>query len=302
MTIKTQLGTQEGEITSKKIRLMRGVVVRAFQETPDTWTLSLFVPEQDKKYLAGQFISIAPHQFPEIVDMVKFFEYQKGKKEPVRAYSLTSAPHEKYLAITIKPEIYEPYEGSFPPLLSPLLASDLLVGRELEFTGYAGAYVVPQDLDPQFDHVVHLVAGSGIVPSFSIIKDELINNKNPHVTHTLIDVNKSLTDIIFYRDLMSLQNRFPERLIIKHFITQEKIHRMGGEHFYHGRPSFEHVQQLVKQPKNTMFFACGPAITKWQKKLVQASGIAPKPRFMEWVLEVIEKLDVDKKHFKREIY
>ncbi|HXW52679.1 MAG TPA: oxidoreductase [Myxococcota bacterium] len=300
MTI--ELNIKKSEISTKKIRLMRGVVVKAEQETPDTWTLHLNVSEQDKNYLAGQFISIAPHQFPEILDMVRFFEYTKGKKEPVRAYSLTSAPHEKYVSITIKPEAYEPYPGSFPPLLSPILASNILLGRELEFTGYAGAYIMPHDLASHIDHVMHLVAGSGIVPSYSIIKDELIKQKYPHIKHTLIDVNKSVKDIIFHNDLINLQKRYPEQFTIKHFITQEHINNRDGEHYHHGRPSFEQVQQLVKHPQNTLFFACGPAITKWQKKHAEESGIAPKPRFMEWVHDVIDRLKVDKKHFKREIY
>ena len=35
---------------------------------------------------------------------VAFLEQQKGKKEPARAYSLCSAPHERYLAVTVKEE------------------------------------------------------------------------------------------------------------------------------------------------------------------------------------------------------
>lgn len=288
-------------VIGKKIKLMRGVVVKAIRETPDTWTLYIFVGDHEKEYLAGQFISISPHQFPEILDLVKYFEYEKAKKEPVRAYSLTSAPHEKYVAITIKPEIYEPYPGSYPPLLSPILASDILVGREIEFTGYAGGYVMPDPVPAHIDHVVHLVAGSGIVPSFSILKDELINNKNSHIKHILIDVNKSFKDIIFHDDLVSLQNRYPDRLAITHFLSQEN-HIDHGKNYLHGRPSLEHVQQRVVNPKNAIFFACGPAITKWQKKHAQETGVAPKPRFMEWVHDVIHQLNVDKKQFKREIY
>lgn len=302
MTINREISAIESEITSKKIRTMRGVIVRADRETPDTWTLHIFVADHNKDYLAGQFISISPHQFPEILDMVRYFEYVKGKKEPVRAYSLTSAPHEKYVSITIKPEVYEPYPGSFPPLLSPMLASDILVGREIDFTGYAGAYVMPHDLAPHIDHVVHLVAGSGVVPSFSVIKDELVNNKNPKTRHTLIDVNKTVKDIIFHHELSDLERRFRHRLAVKHFISQEQVPDGLGDRYHHGRPSIEHVKHLVTHPENTLFFACGAAITKWQKRQAQETGIQPKPRFMEWVHEVIEKLKVDKKQFKREIY
>lgn len=286
----------------KKIRPIKGVVIKADQETPDTWTLHIFVSDHDKDYHAGQFISIGPHQFPELRDLTKFFEYEKGKKEPVRAYSLTSAPHEKYISITIKPEAYEPEPQAFPPLLSPILASDILVGREIEFVGYAGAYIMPPSLPPDIDHIVHLVAGSGIVPSYSIIKDELVNAKNVHTKHTVIYVNKAWQDIIFHKELVLLERKFPKRLAIKHFLSQETTHGGLGENYVYGRPTIDHVIKLTPRPHNTLFFACGPAVTKWQRAKAHEQGLEPKPRFMEWVHDVIEKLGVDKKRFKREIY
>lgn len=286
---------------AKKLRPIRSVVVKARQETPDTWTLYLFVSDQDKDYQAGQFISIAPQQFSELADLVKYFEYQKGKKEQVRAYSLTSAPHEQYLAITIKPETYEPTPQALPPLLSPLLASNALVGREIEIIGYTGAYVIPQDLDPAIDHVVHLSSGSGIVPNFSILKDQLFNHKNLHMKHTLIYVNKTFQDIIFHQELSELARKFSDRLTIKYFLTQENFSDQN-HNYIHGRPSIEQVRALVPDSKKALFFACGAAITKYQRKHAEETGVAPKPRFMEWVADVMEELSVDKKHFKREIY
>jgi 3-ketosteroid 9alpha-monooxygenase subunit B len=289
------------QIKTKKLRPIRAVIVKARQETPDTWTLYLFVSDQDKDYLAGQFVSIAPQQFAEIADLVKYLEYQKGKKEQVRAYSLTSAPYEKYLAITIKPESYEPLPHAMPPLLSPLLASNALVGREIEILGYTGAYILPENLDPAINHVVHLSAGSGIVPNFSILKDELYNHKNTHIKHTLIYVNKTFQDIIFHHELTLLLRKYPERLTIKYFLSQENFKAVDPS-YIHGRPTVEQVKELVEDPKKALFFACGAAITKWQKKHAEEIGVPARPRFMEWVADVIQELEVDKKHFKREIY
>jgi ferredoxin-NADP reductase len=214
---------------------------------------------------------------------------------------LTSAPHEKYIAITIRPETYEPEPHAFPPLLSPMLASDVLVGREIEFLGYAGGYVMPHELPNEIDHVVHLVAGSGIVPSFSIIKDELIEKKNLHARHTLLYVNKAWQDIIFHHELVMLERKFPDRLAIKHFLSQDGLNKYG-ENYFGGRPTIEHVLRFAEQPDKTLFFACGPAVTKWQRAKAIEQGVDAKPRFMEWVHEVMEKLNVDKKRFKREIY
>ena len=50
----------------------------------------------------GHSLAIDPHQFQGLERFIAFLEDLKGKKEPARAYSLASAPHECYLAITVK--------------------------------------------------------------------------------------------------------------------------------------------------------------------------------------------------------
>lgn len=286
-------------IKGKKIKTISGVVVKATQETPDTWTLDIFVGSDHQDYLAGQFISINPHQFPELRDFIHYFEDQKAKTEPIRAYSLTSAPHEKYISITVKPESYHRGPDVYPPLLSPFLASDILVGREIEFTGYAGAYVMPHNLRDTTEHVIHVVAGSGVVPSYSIIKDELIGKKSS-IKHVLITVNKTRENIIFHQKLKDLTEQF-NNLEVHYFLTQEKsLSGLNGDYFL-GRPSDQHVQSLVVDKEKTLLFACGPALTKWQKKAAKSPEDL-KPRFMEWVQDVVEKLALDKHRFKREIY
>ena len=287
--------------THKKIRPIRGVIIDARRETPDTWTLDIFVGENDKDYAAGQFISISPHQFGELNYLIKYFEHVKGKKELVRAYSLTSAPGEKYISITIKPEIYTPEPLALPPLLSPFLASDLLVGREIEFTGYTGAYTMPEDLREHTDHIVHLVAGSGAVPSLSIIKDELLYKKSPF-RHTLVFVNKKHDDIIFHAQLKRLCARYSEQLEVHYFLSQETQINSLGSNYYSGRPTTEHIEKLIGDINKTVIFACGPALNKWQKKQAQINDVELKPRFMEWVHETVMHLGIDKKRYKREIY
>lgn len=285
-------------IGGKKIRTMRGTIIKAIKETPDTWTLVIKVNADDKNYLAGQFISIPPKQFPEIKDFVRYFEHQKGKKEPIRAYSLTSAPYEEHIAITVKPEAYEPGPDAYPPLLSPFLASDIFLGRELEFVGYSGGYVMPEQLRDTTTHVVHLVAGSGVVPSFSIIKDELIAKKSSH-KHTLVFVNKSVNDIIFHEELKKLSAQFPKQLETLYFLTKE--HQNLGKNYMAGRPTLEQMKGLFTVKENTVLFACGPALTKWQKKAAKSPEDL-KPRFMEWVQEVVDAVELDKHRFKREVY
>lgn len=279
-----------------------GQVVSAIKETTDTWTLILRVQPEYRDYQAGQFITIDPHQFPELADLVRYFEYHKGKREVVRAYSLTSAPHEEHLAITIKPEPYFPEPGAYPPVLSPLLASDLLVGKTLELVGYSGAYVLSPELADASVHAIHLVAGSGIVPSFSILKDQLEGQKNLHLTHTLLYVNKSFDDIIFIKEIEALANKYPDRLKVIHFLTRQPNFAGLGDSFVSGRPHLDHVCDHISDVSKTLVFACGPANSKWHKKRALELGEELKPRFMEWVSQTVEHLQIEKKHFKREVY
>src|SRR5436309_1815126 len=72
---------------SKKIRAIKGVVLDCVKETYDTWTLHIFVGDQNRNYIAGQFVSIDPHQFPELSEVIAYLEHKKGRKEVVRAYS-----------------------------------------------------------------------------------------------------------------------------------------------------------------------------------------------------------------------
>ena len=90
-------------------------------ETPDTSTLVLFTENDRLDYKAGHFLTIDPHQFEALDRFTAFLEDLKGKAEPPRAYSMCSAPHERYLAVTVKEERFVPRTTKYPPLLSPLL-------------------------------------------------------------------------------------------------------------------------------------------------------------------------------------
>ena len=69
------------------------VVNEIIDETADTRTLVLGTGDERLEYEAGQFLHIDPHQFAVLQRFVTFFEVLKGRKEPARAYSLSSAPH-----------------------------------------------------------------------------------------------------------------------------------------------------------------------------------------------------------------
>jgi hypothetical protein len=51
-----------------------------------------------------------------------------------------------------------------------------------------------------------------------------------------------------------------------------------------------------------MVFACGPAITVWERRACAARGATPPPRFLESMLSLLEALKVPKDRVKIEAY
>src|SRR5438093_10385083 len=112
------------------------MVADVIVEAPDTTTLVLFTGNDRLEYSAGHFLTIDPHQFEALERFTAFLEDLKGRREPPRAYSMASAPHEKHLAFTIKEERYASGATKYPPLLSPLLVKNIVRGMRLVLTGF----------------------------------------------------------------------------------------------------------------------------------------------------------------------
>ena len=298
----SSLSYSKKNIKKTVLRDITGVVVRSVQETSDTWTHYMYINKENMNYKAGQFLSISPKQFPELQEMVAYLEYIKGKKESIRAYSMTSAPNEKYVSITVKAESFDVDDTKYPPLLSPFLSSQYIEGREIKFRGYTGSYYLKEDHGNKTDEVLHIVAGSGIVPSFSILKDELLENKNINVKHTLIYVNRTYKDMIFYKEINDLARKFPKRFKLINLITREDTPEEYGANFFKGRPTFDLISSNIKDTANVLVFSCGAAITRWQKDKAKKLGIKLTPRFLDSIKEIITKLGIEKRRFKYEDY
>src|SRR5215467_3740995 len=95
----------------------------------------------------------------------------------------------------VKEEQYISGSTKYPPLLSPMLVKRTVRGMRLVVTGFTGPYTLPDNLDTQTDHIVHICAGSGSVPNFSMIKFALAHH--PAVRHTVLYSNKTWDDVIF---------------------------------------------------------------------------------------------------------
>lgn len=275
------------------IRMWDVEVVEVAQETHDTVTLYLAKVEDDGEpweYKAGQFCTVRPHEFPALAQVVTYFEGVKGKREPARAYSLATAPHEPHVGITIKEEHYEPGETKYPPLLSPLLVYSTPVGERFRIQGFGGPYTWPDDLEERTDQVVHLVSGSGSVPNFGLVKDAL--HRDLRVRHTWVYGNKTWDDVIFRDALHELARRHPDRLEIVHCITREEDPTVHGPHCRKGRVSRALVEELVPDLARAELYVCGAGITKWDRLRAKERGVEPAPKFLESVLAILAEMGV----------
>jgi ferredoxin-NADP reductase len=280
-----------------RIKELEVMVADVIVETPDTATLILFTGNDRLDYEPGHFLTIDPHQFKALDRFTRFLEDQKGRREPPRAYSLGSAPHEKHLAVTVKEEPYLSGVTPYPPLLSPLLARRTLRGTRMAITGFTGPYTLPRDLVSRTDHLVHLCAGSGIVPNYSIAKHLL--HAHPEIRQTLLYANKTLEDIIYRSALQSLESAHPDRFRVVHALTRQEG---GGTGFRRGRVSADLVHELVPDPGAALFYVCGPAVTPLERRRAKEKGETPAPRFLETVLDTLQGLGVPRDRIRHESY
>jgi 3-ketosteroid 9alpha-monooxygenase subunit B len=285
---------------TRRIKELEVMVADVIIESPDTTTLVLFTGNDRLEYSAGHFLTIDPHQFEALGRFTAFLEDLKGKREPPRAYSMSSSPHERYLAVTVKEERYISGATKFPPLLSPLLVRRTTRGMRLVVTGFTGPYTLPVDVSTRTDHIVHVCAGSGSVPNFSMLKFALANH--PSLRHTFLYSNKTWDDIIFRDELTRLAAQAPDRLKIVHALTREENPSVFGPSVRKGRVSAALLREVIPRPDECDVYVCGPGISKFDVAAAKEKGEAPQPRFLESVLADLATIGVPKDRIKREFY
>jgi ferredoxin-NADP reductase len=283
-----------------RIKELEVMVADVVVETYDTATLVFFTGNDRLDYRAGHFLTIDPHQFEALERFTAFLEDLKGRKEPPRAYSMVSAPHERYLAVTVKEERYSSGQTKYPPLLSPLLVKHTTRGMRMAVTGFTGPYTLPDDIEAKTDHLVHLCAGSGSVPNVSMLKHAL--RFHPKLRHTFIYSNKTWEDVIFRRTLADLASEHSDRLRVVHTLTREQDPGRHAGEVRCGRVSAALLRELIPDPSAAMVYACGPAISNWDRQAAREAGTEPTPRFMESVLASLREIGVPNERIKRESY
>ena len=284
----------------RKIKELVAMVADVIVEAPDTATLVLFTGNERLDYEAGHFLTIDPHQFEGLERFIAFLEDLKGRKEPPRAYSMCSAPHESHLAITVKEERYVSGVTKYPPLLSPLLVKRIGKGARVLITGFTGPYTLKPEIASSNEFLVHVCAGSGSVPNFAILKHAL--EQYPKLRHLFVYSNRTWEDVIFRAQLDELARTHPDRLAIVHALTREERTAGLPPGIRRGRVTTDLLREVLPATDARHFFVCGPAISAWDRAVARDKGVEPQPRFLESVLSSLAELGIPKAHITRESY
>ncbi len=281
----------------RPIKEMEVMIAEIVPQTHDSVTLVFFTGNDRLEYRAGHFLTIDPHQFESLGRFTAFLEDLKGRREPARAYSMSSAPHEKSLAVTVKEERYIKGMTKYPPLLSPLLVRGVKQGIRLVVTGFTGPYTLPEDIESKTDHLVHLCAGSGSVPNLSILKFAL--HSHPRLRHTFLYSNKTWADVIFRDELAELERSHPHQLRVIHTLTRDANLAAGVRA---GRVSTALLRECIPDPSGCWVYVCGPGISAFDRATAKETGDSAQPRFLETAIASLRQIGVPPEQIKRESY
>ncbi|OCX52396.1 hypothetical protein BEL04_13085 [Mucilaginibacter sp. PPCGB 2223] len=200
-------------------------------ETPDTATFYLSnIDGQKIHYQAGQFITLV---------------FAHHQDEIRRSYSLSSAPGEELLSITVK----RIENGE----ISRFLLTKTQVGDVWDALAPAGKFVITDDTNNK--DILYFAAGSGIAPVYAHLKYLLSVAGNSRIT--LIYSSRNAATTLFYNELNRMMTDHPERLKVIYLFSDAGLDRK--------RLNNELVITLVNQHLNhskrgAVFFICGPFV------------------------------------------
>jgi ring-1,2-phenylacetyl-CoA epoxidase subunit PaaE len=201
------------------------------KETPNSVSISFQVPDSLKEifsFKAGQYITI---------------KHRNSGKEIRRAYSICSSPKSGLLKVGVK----KVENGAF----SEYANNELKEGDTLQVMPPTGKFI----LAPNLKNYVAFAAGSGITPVLSLIKSTL--EEMPESTILLVYGNQTLTETMFYDEIVALQKQFPNR-----FNAEFIFSRKEEENAKFGRIDRSMVNFFLKnkygETNYEAFYLCGP--------------------------------------------
>ncbi|MDF3818622.1 iron-sulfur cluster-binding domain-containing protein [Leptospira sp. 96542] len=162
-----------------------------------------------------------------------------GGRRVTRFYSLSSAPNEKYISVTIKRQ-----QGG---LVSNFLNEKTKLGDVWELGNPTGDFSLDSNTK---ENILCLAGGSGITPIHSIIRD--LGTKNFDGKLTLLYFAKSFEDLILYSSIERLKSQ--HSWLTVHYIFSD----VPKEGYVFGFLSEEIVNQFLPNYKEHSIMVCGP--------------------------------------------
>ncbi|NBH06586.1 ferredoxin--NADP reductase [Amycolatopsis sp. SID8362] len=191
-------------------------------ETPDARSVVFEIPPEHASafsYRAGQFLTL------------KIPSDRTGSV--ARCYSLSSAPHENRVQVTVKRT-----DGGYG---SSWVCSTLEPGMQVDVLAPAGVFC-PASVDEDF---LLFAGGSGITPVMAILKTALETGSGRVV---LVYANRDENSVIFAGELASLAKRYGDRLVVVHWLESVQ-----------GLPDVSQLRGLASAYTSHEAFLCGPA-------------------------------------------
>ena len=205
------------------------------RETEQAVSLEFEIPQGSKSefsFKAGQYITI---------------KTQIEGKEVRRAYSICTPPSEENFRVTVK----EVEGGTF----SVIANNKLKAGDLLEVHPPEGKFIFEPVNDNHPHTYAAFAAGSGITPVLSIVKTVLLQEQ--HSRFVLVYGNRTPDETIFFRELLELQSKHPDRLFVEFVYSRTK-----EEASHYGRIDESTVNYVLKNrfkdTSFTRFYLCGP--------------------------------------------
>ena len=219
-------------------------------ETAEAVTLVFDIPENLREtfaYQAGQYLTL---------------QVTVKGKEARRAYSMSSAPLQKEVAITVK----RVKNG----LVSNYLNDQVKPGQVLDVLPPNGRFTPKLDADQRIDYYL-FGAGSGITPLISIARTIL--EEEPKSAVYLLYGSRNEESILFRGALEEMERRYEGQFVVAHTLSQpkrEKPKGLGGL-FAKGQLTWEgkvgridgamaetFLQEYPNKAGSAVYMLCGP--------------------------------------------
>lgn len=210
-------------------------VTKVKPETKEAITLTLGLePEVEKKFVpkAGQYVKLRTIINNNVVE---------------RFYSICNFG-KNFIQVGIKRMeggVFSEYANNIP------------VGTVLSVSPPLGNFHIPDPKEMTANKNLYFVAaGGGITPILSMVREVLSNYEDTKVT--LFFVNSTQKEIMFFKELEDLKNKYVARMSLAHIITREP----GDIPLLSTRPTSENIPQLLQAfggSQNPDFvYLCGP--------------------------------------------